>query len=127
MCPDRTRSRIGPPGLVRCVGARDRRFERLSMLDLRCRDRQGLAADPHDQGRFQGEPGRESERELGPSPGLRGQFERPAQIFNLAGDHVHPHASAGDRVGLRLGGKTGLEEEGMKSLAAGLLVRAQPA
>ena len=97
------------------------------MLDLRCRDRERLARDPHDQGRFQSQPGRQADRELGPAAWLRGQIERPAKILDLARDHVHPHPSAGDRVGLRPGGKTGLEEEAVESLGAGPLVRAQPA
>ena len=51
----------------------------------------------------------------------------PAELVHLARDHVHAHPSAGDGVGLRPGREPGFEDQRPESVAAGLLVRAEPA
>ena len=62
-----------------------------------------------------------------PRPGCESRSTVPLSWSDLARDHVHPHPSAGDVVGLRPGREPRLEDQRPESVAAGLLVRAEPA
>ncbi len=80
-------------------------------FDLVQRDGVGVLADAHHQRPVHGQGERQTHHEAGALPGPRVDGHRAAQLFDLAGHHVHAHAPAGQLGHLAGGGEAGVEDE----------------